>query len=510
MSEILDLEKQLKKDVANIKKLAEEANLDFFPVNFEVITKKAMVEFGTYALPNRYSHWTFGKDYGRLKNLSNLGVLEILEMVLNADPATAFLLDSNTLVEHQMVIAHVFAHCDFFKNNYWFSKTNRNMINEAKFHERRIQELENEHGKKPVEEFIDVCLSIQWHVDFYEVFKPEEQQIRVLSSADRSRFNMSSDIAADVEAASCPEPPEDETNGSRSAYEAGGQTKLEDSPTPGRGPIISSDEGAAASSSRESGAGKQASSFSDNLCDERDLLKFLMREAPLEDWQREILQIVHDEIIYFAPTSLTKIMNEGWATYWHTELCQKYLDFEDFSQFAVKHSELMSSKGMNPYKIGFMIYEDLKNRWDEKDGEGAGLKKIFEVRRFEDDVSFIRNYLTQDICDKCGLFLFEQDGNTGEMVITSTNVEDIKSSIINELINFGKPVIVVRDYDYNHNRELYMQHKYDGRELDMEYAIDVMKAMYRTWKRSIHLETIRDDKRLLVSYNGDKPELRHI
>jgi stage V sporulation protein R len=170
----------------------------------------------------------------------------------------------------------------------------------------------------------------------------------------------------------------------------------------------------------------------------------------------------------------------------------------------------MSSKGMNPYKIGFMIYEDLKNRWDEKDGEGAGLKKIFEVRRFEDDVSFIRNYLTQDICDKCGLFLFEQDGNTGEMVITSTNVEDIKSSIINELINFGKPVIVVRDYDYNHNRELYMQHKYDGRELDMEYAIDVMKAMYRTWKRSIHLETIRDDKRLLVSYNGDKPELRHI
>ncbi|UCH89944.1 MAG: SpoVR family protein [Thermoplasmata archaeon] len=518
MSEIIDLEMQLQKDVMNIKKLAEKAGLDFFPVNFEVITKKAMVEFGTYALPNRYSHWTFGKDYGRLKKLSNLGVLEILEMVLNSDPATAFLLDSNTTVEHKMVIAHVFAHCDFFKRNYWFSKTNRNMINEAKFHERRIHELESEYGKKTVEEFLDICISIQWHVDFYNVFKPKESKVKVIPSAARSRYFTSDDFDS-----AYPEPDSDADPESCSNCEHHGEGEKEGTcKNDGKvkaGTVISSQQ--PSSPSQDSNSTQQASlrdldnaestpTSTEDEFEERDLLKFLMKEAPLTNWQKEVLQIVHDEIIYFIPTALTKIMNEGWATYWHTELCREYLDFEDFSLFAIKHSELMASKGLNPYKVGYMIFEDVRKRWDEEFGEGAGLKKIYEVREFEDDVSFIRNYLTQDICDKCGLFLFEQDSNTGEMVITSTHVEDIKNSIIGELSNFGKPLIVVKGANYNDNRELYMLHKFDGRELDMDYAIDVMKALYKIWGRTIHLETVRDNARTLVSYNGDKPELKNI
>jgi stage V sporulation protein R len=509
MSEISDLETKLQKDVWNIKKLAENAGLDFFPVNFEVITKKAMIEFGTYALPNRYSHWTFGQSYGKLKRLSNLGVLEILEMVLNADPARAFLLDSNSLVEHRMVIAHVFAHCDFFKHNYWFSKTNRNMINEAKFHECRIQELESKQDEKAVEEFLDLCISIQWHVDFYDIFKPREQQVKVIPSIKRHKHLTSEDLQGlDGEILDKLEDDGADVK-SNSSKKSSGVTTIY---------TITSNQEAEKSSDKNGTDNEYSNKHGENgnkdlsISDyeEKDMLRFLMKNAPIEDWQRELIQIVRDEIIYFIPTALTKIMNEGWATYWHTELCREYLNFNDFNKFAIKHSELMASKGLNPYKIGFMIFQDIRHRWDEMYGEGAGLKKIFEVREFEDDISFVRNYLTQDICDKCGLFLFEQDKNTGEMVITSTNVDDIKKSIMSELINFGKPLIVVKDKDYNGNREMYMLHKFDGRELDMDYAVDVMKALHKIWKRAIHLETIVDDKRTLVTYNGEKPTMRNI
>lgn len=505
----MDFQESLQKDVLNIKKMIESAGLDLFPVNFEVITKKAMIEFGTYALPNRYSHWTFGKSYGKLKNLSNLGVLEILEMVLNSDPATAFLLDSNSQVENRMVIAHVFAHVDFFKHNYWFSKTNRNMINEAKFHERRIHELEYDFGKKNVEEFLDLCLSLQWHVDFYGIFKPDEQDSRVIRPENGKRFFTSSDFQTGPDDITGEEKNNNEEDHNGSGRDTGSRIIISTSPAAPTTP-----DPAAAPDKNNDDRNPSLDDFDSfrttvegEGLEERDILKFLMREAPLDDWQREIIQIVHDEIIYFIPTALTKIMNEGWATYWHTEICRDYLSFEDFNKFAIKHSELMASKGLNPYKVGYLVYNDIQRRWDEEHGEGAGLKKIFEVREFEDDVSFIRNYLTQKICDECGLFLFEQDKTSGEMVITSTNVEDIKESLINELINFGKPLIVVRNADYNGNRELYLLHKFDGRELDMEYAVDVMKAIFNIWNKPVHLETVISEKRSLVTYNGDKPEI---
>jgi len=502
MTEINNLEKQLQKDVWNLKKLAEKAGLDFFPVNFEVITKKAMIEFGTYALPNRYSHWTFGKSYGKLKNLTNLGVLEILEMVLNSDPARAFLLDSNTSVENKMVIAHVFAHVDFFKHNYWFSKSHRNMLDEARFHERRILELERKFGKKDVEEFLDLCISLQWHVDFYQIFKPKEQEVKVISDRHR-KFMLSDDFLNQGEGSPA---------GSAESCEGCQKSENDTSKDEGIGVVIGSEPDqpnlGSFSEGAEAGDNKILPPDS-NYPEERDLLNFLRENAPLEDWQKEILQIIHDEVIYFAPTSLTKIMNEGWATYWHVELCREYLDFEEFNKFAIKHSELMASKGLNPYKVGYLVYKNIRKRWDEDYGEGEGLKKLFEVREFDDDVSFIRNYLSQEICDECGLFLFEQDPKTGEMVITSTNVEDIKASIINELLNFGKPLIVVLDPNYGDNKEMYMLHKFDGRELDMNYAVDVMKALFKIWKTTIHLETILNGKRTLVSYNGDKPSMQN-
>jgi len=497
-----EIERELQKEVWAIKEIAEKRGLRFCPVNFEIITKKAMVEFGTYVLPSRYSHWTFGKDFGKLQKLHELGILQILEMVINTEPAVAFLLDSNTLVEHRMVIAHVFAHVDFFTNNYWFSKTNKKMLAESEHAEKRVAELEYEYGKEEIEKVIDACLSIQWHVDFYSEFKSNTEKKKVIPVLSMKSLGLDLELG---------------DNG-KSDYGKSGEKKESIMNEKWENKDNKDDEKRYNQGRMKNGEveveGKKLRSKEELECkeekEEKDLLKYLIKNAPLKDYEMEILEIVRDETLYFMPNGLTKIMNEGWATYWHVELMKEYLSFEDFQRFAQKHAELMSSEGLNPYKLGYMIYDSIVKRWDKEYGEGAGLKKIFEVREFEDDVSFINNYLTQDICDTCGLFVYEEDPYSGERRIKSTNVEDIKKKIISQILNFGKPLIVVKDGDYRGNRELYLLHKYDGRELDRVYAEDVLKAIYRLWKRPVHVETVYREKRSLFSYDGKEHSLRDL
>src|SRR5262245_27354809 len=97
--------------------------LDPFPVRFEIVPATVMYEVGSYALPGRYSHWTFGKAYHRMKMMYDFGLSKIYEVVINSNPSYAFLLETNSPTQNKMVIAHVLGHIDFFKNNVYFSKT---------------------------------------------------------------------------------------------------------------------------------------------------------------------------------------------------------------------------------------------------------------------------------------------------------------------------------------------------------------------------------------------------
>ena len=124
-----------------------------------------MYEVGSYALPGRYSHWTFGKAYHRMKMMYDFGLSKIYEVVINSNPSYAFLLETNSPIQNKLVIAHVLGHVDFFKNNVYFSKTNRRMVDEAALHARRMAEYEFKYGSKVVEEFLDAVLSIEEHVD---------------------------------------------------------------------------------------------------------------------------------------------------------------------------------------------------------------------------------------------------------------------------------------------------------------------------------------------------------
>src|SRR6185437_9557250 len=161
------------KEVQELEKAVEEIwevattrfGLDPFPVRFEIVPASVMYEVGSYALPGRYSHWTFGKAYHRMKMMYDFGLSKIYEVVINSNPSYAFLLETNSPTQNKLVIAHVLGHIDFFKNNVYFSKTNRRMVDEAALHARRMSEYEFKYGRKVVEEFLDAVLSIEEHVD---------------------------------------------------------------------------------------------------------------------------------------------------------------------------------------------------------------------------------------------------------------------------------------------------------------------------------------------------------
>ncbi len=150
----------------------------------------------------------------------------------------------------------------------------------------------------------------------------------------------------------------------------------------------------------------------------RDVMKYILDNAPLKPWQADVLSIIREEAYYFAPQAQTKIMNEGWASYWHsTIMTRQGLDPADIVNYADHHSGTMASSPtrLNPYKLGIELLRDIEDRWNRgrfgKEYEecddmrerrnwdtnaGLGRQKIFDVRRIYNDLMFIDEFLTLD------------------------------------------------------------------------------------------------------------------
>ena len=478
--------KDLEKSVEQIWEIARRFGLDPYPTNFEIVPASVMYEVGSYALPGRYSHWTFGKAYHRMKTMYDFGLSKIYEVVINTNPAYGFLLETNSPVQNMMVIAHVLGHVDFFKNNVYFSKTNRRMVESVSTHSQRIMEYEFKYGRKKVEQFLDAVLAIEEHIDPHFFIK------RNISAAEEKR-------RAEYK------PPDgryddlwllDKTT---NQGEAGG----------GNG-----------SGSADGQAGRDAVSGEEQAPRERlpekDILFYIMKHSPsLSTWQRDVIAMVHEEMEYFVPQMQTKIMNEGWASIWHARILRELdLGDKEHIEFADLHSGVVSpQKGqLNPYYLGYKIYEDIERRWNnpsEEDRErfsrtgDAGNEKIFEVRELENDVSFLRNYLTEELCEELDLFVFELVEEE-EWTITEKRWQKVRDQLVANMTNFGFPYLQVEDGDYKGNSELYLKHCYEGTELDLRYARKALEHVHTLWGRTVHLETVVDTETTLMHYNGEE------
>ena len=202
-------------------------------------------------------------------------------------------------------------------------------------------------------------------------------------------------------------------------------------------------------------------------------------------------------------------------SYWHSRIMRE-LDLPDVEllEFAELHSGVVSPhKGqLNPYYLGYKILEDIERRWDAPSAEerekfgrepGGGRAKLFEVREVENDVSFLRNYLTEGLCEELDLFVYELVDEE-EWTVTEKRWERVRDQLVSNMTNFGFPYIVVADGDYNNNRELYLKHQYEGAELDMNYARRVLEHVHTLWGRPVHLETVVDDEPARLHYNGEE------
>ena len=461
--------KELEKALEQIWDVARRFGLDPFPTRFEIVPATVMYEVGSYALPGRYSHWTFGKAYHRMKTMYDFGLSKIYEVVINTNPSYGFLLETNSPVQNKLVMAHVLGHVDFFKHNAYFSKTNRRMVETVSTHAGRMTEYEFKHGRKTVERFLDSVLSIEEHIDPNFFIRREEKP-----------------------------------------HKGGARKKTQ--PKPGRYDDLWN---MGQSPAPGANAPEEETPRGDRL-PEKDLVYYITRNSPhLQDWQRDVMAMVHEEMEYFVPQMQTKTLNEGWASFWHARIMRE-LDLPDTEllEFAELHSGVVSPhKGqLNPYYLGYKILEDIERRWDaptdearEKFGReaGGGRAKLFEVRETENDVSFLRNYLTEELCEELDLFVYELVDEE-EWTVTEKRWERVRDRLVSNMTNFGFPYIVVADGDYNGNRELYLKHQYEGAELDDAYARKVLEHVHTLWGRPVHLETVVDDEPVRLHYDGEE------
>ncbi|HEX8072614.1 MAG TPA: SpoVR family protein [Pyrinomonadaceae bacterium] len=261
--------KELERALEQIWEVARGFGLDPFPTRFEIVPATVMYEIGSYALPGRYSHWTFGKAYHRMKTMYDFGLSKIYEVVINTNPAYGFLLETNSPVQNKLVMAHVLGHVDFFKHNAYFSKTNRRMVESVSTNAQRMSEYEFRYGRKTVERFLDAVLSVEEHIDPNFFIKPEPNRTPAEEARRRAARKPKEGRYDDLWLI-----------GERPAPDADPAPDA-----PARAPLP-----------------------------EKDLVYYLMRHSPtLADWQRDVMAVVHEEMAYFVPQMQTKVMNEGWA-----------------------------------------------------------------------------------------------------------------------------------------------------------------------------------------------------
>jgi len=502
------LPSDIAKQVKTIAAYAREEGLDFYETIFELLDFDEMNQVAAYGgFPQRYPHWRYGMEYERLRKQHSYGLSRIYEMVINTNPCYAYLLRDNQPVDHKTVIAHVYAHADFFKNNVWFEHTNRKMLDEMANHATRIRRYVDRFGFEAVEKFLDTCLSLEDLIDPHSLFMRRTTSGPVPQENDRDIDRQVVKYPSKSYMDRFINPPE-RLDAQRRRLRADHLKRKRAEP---QNPL-------------------------------RDVLLYLMQHAQLEDWQADILSMVREEAYYFAPQGQTKIMNEGWATYWHSTVMTRYcLQDDELITYCEHHAgTVASSPGrLNPYKLGVELIRDIEERWDlgrygreyeeltdmearRRWGKGrkrpervtgkesAGREKIFQVRRIYNDVTFIDEFLTPEFVDKHKLYHYRYDPSTRRMVVVDRDFDKIKKQLLFSLSNHNRPYIYVVDGNYANRGELYLAHKHNGVDLQIKYATDTLTKVQEIWGRPVHLQAQINDEMVLFTHDGEQSQQRTV
>jgi stage V sporulation protein R len=397
-------------------------------------------------MPSHYPHWSYGKAYERIRTLNKYNLSGLpYEIVINSNPCIAYLMKDNSLLLQILTMAHVYAHNDFFKNNRLFRLGTRaeHTVEMFKNHAERVRDYVKDPsiGCIEVERVLNAAHALRYQCERIigiKKLQADELRERVKSSNKRS--------ASDFPLLE-PKP------------------TYTDEPDLRRLPLEP----------------------------EEDLLFFISTYGRLEPWQKDIIDIVREETRYFIPQIETKIINEGWASFWHYMILKKLgLPQKLYFEFLRRHNQIIKpyEGRINPYFLGFKIFMDL---YEKNDGN---TQKIFEVRSVERDETFIRRYLTKELCAELKLFEYEKHGS--EYVVSEVADDKGWMKIRNTIASstgFGSlPVVRVIDWNQKENT-LLLEHMYDGRELDLQYANETLKHLVDLWEGRVILNTVAEGKK---------------
>lgn len=498
----------LRDEQQKIEAHAKGYGLDFFATMFEVLPYDHINEIASYGgFPSRYPHWRFGMAYEELKKSSEYGLSTIYEMVINNSPAVAYLLEGNSLVDQKIVMAHVYGHVDFFKNNFAFASTDqgknpetgapiRKWIDAMANHGAVIRRWANRVGIEKIEAFIDDCLSLENLIDPH---RPHARKSVTDSALEEPSYDKPGEelprLRVDRDYM--------ESYINPDAYMQAQRKKVEDE------------------------ASKQKKTPEEP---DRDVMGFLLEHASLEAWERDVLAVVRREAYYFAPQAQTKIMNEGWATYWHSKiLTEKAAEGSEIIDYADRCAGVLATtkERLNPYKLGVELYRHIEERWnkgqfgkewDECDDLatrqswdrrlGLGRKKIFEVRSHYTDITFIDEFLTPDFAAEQKLFAFGWSNKNDRFEVETRQFQAVKKKLLFQLTNAGNPVVSVEDKNHKNRGELLLSHDHQGIDLRQDYAQAVLVALERVWHRPVELRTLVEGKTVYLRFDGNAHKVK--
>jgi stage V sporulation protein R len=430
-----------------LEELARSQGLDYYPVQFEEVPDSFMMEVAVYGLPVRMPHWSFGVRYIYQLIQHRMGHSRLFEVVFPGNPGRAYLARGNSLQENTLVVAHVLGHADFSRHNELFRRSQQEVgyriVDQAASHARQISAAMEEYGQERVEQVLDAALALEAHIDVFKGLRreryPEYQEERTFNDDTfRQRFHQ---LPGDERPAQTHEPRR--------------RASLPAQP-------------------------------------EKDLLWFIAQYAPeLEGWERDIFLAVREESFYFYPVFACQIMNEGWASYWHARLLRE-ADFIPQNEYldAIKtHSDVVrphaadkqASLAINPYHLGFCMWENIV--------DNLGMEKAFEIRAQDDDFSFIRNYLTEELAEELKLFRFRASRD-GAIEVVDRDINALRDAILAPKYNFGAPAVMAKHVETDGTLHLVHGHESDGRGLDINRTEKVLGYLHRVWRRPLKLDTV--------------------
>lgn len=464
-----------------IAKIAEQFKLDTYPNQIEIISAEQMMDaYSSVGMPVGYSHWSFGKQFLNVEKSYKRGYMGLAyELVINSNPCIAYLMEENALPMQALVIAHAcYGHNSFFKNNYLFKTWTSpdSIVDYLVFAKRYVAECEEKHGIDAVEATLDAAHALMSQgVDRYK--RPYKISLREEKARQAKRAEYLQSLVNDLW---------------RTLPTSAHKKKEEEDKRFPEEP-------------------------------QENILYFIEKNAPLlEPWQRELIRIVRKMAQYFYPQRQTKVMNEGWATFWHytimNELYNKKLVNDDFMmQVLHNHTNVVYQpsfdsqyySGINPYTLGFSMYTDIRRicenpteedkKWFPDIAGSPWMDTLdFAMRNFKDE-SFIAQYLSPKLMRDLKLFTILDDDQKESLEVHAIHNEDgyhLVRQKLSEQYNIGnlEPDIQVYDVDIRGDRSLTLRYtQRNRRPIEEASSQEVLKHLYSLWGFPIKLETLAED-----------------